>query len=325
MKETKYISKEYTNCMRGILAILVVLHHLYQYSGFVSNRYIGLILQTTGFLCVAMFFFYSGYGLLLSSRSEKYIDTFLRKRFIPLYSFYVVLIILYTLWTLLLEKHVSLSAVLQSFFIGDTVVTNGWYLQTTFLAYLLFYFCFRIFKKTITQISSFAIAILIYIIFCIYFRLGIHWYQTIPCMILGMIYCYKKNNIDAFLKKFSWLILGSQFILFSVCFLLSKSSGFDLIFSILYSILFVCFCITLSYILCDTPLISNKFFDLCGKYSLAIYVSHGFFLRLIKLGYIENKLLYIFVVIIGTVLTSIIIKKIHTSIIICFQKINKSV
>ena len=140
------MSKEYTKCMRGILTILVVLHHLYQYSGLVSNRYIGLILQTTGFLCVAMFFFYSGYGLLLSSRSEKYIDTFLRKRFIPLYSFYVVLIILYTLWTLLLEKYVSLSAVLQSFFIGGTIVTNGWYLQATFFAYLLFYFCFKYFK-----------------------------------------------------------------------------------------------------------------------------------------------------------------------------------
>ena len=325
MKETKYMSKEYTKCMRGILAILVVFHHLYQYSGLVSNRYIGLILQTTGSLCVAMFFFYSGYGLLLSSRSEKYIDTFLRKRFIPLYSFYVVLIILYTLWTLLLEKHVSLLAVLQSFFIGGTVVTNGWYLQATFFAYLMFYFCFKFFKKPIAQISSFGIVLFIYIILCICFGLDITWYQTIPCMVFGMIYCLQKNNIDVFFKKFSWLILGSSFILFSICFLLSKYSGVDVIFDILYSILFVCVGITLSYILCDTPLILNKFFDWAGKYSLEIYVSHGFFLRLIRLGYIENKLLYIVVVIVGTVLTSIIMGKLRTFIIMCFQKINKSI
>lgn len=324
MKENNYMSKEYTNCLRGIFAILVVFHHLHQYTELLSGEYIGTILQTLGFLCVAMFFFFSGYGLMFSSDKENYINSFLKKRFVPLYLFYVILIILYGLWTLLLEKQLSFQRVVRSFLFGGTIVTNGWYMQATFIAYLLFYFCFKIFKKKQIKIASFGIAIIVYSVFCILFNLNIFWYQTIPCMLLGMVFCYKKNTIDVLLKRHSWLILILNAILFSGCFLLSILSNIDVIFNVLYTLFFVCFAITLSYILYNTPIIKNKFFELCGRYSLEIYVSHGFFLRLIKLKYIENKFLYIAVVIVGTVLVSIVMKIIYKQTTLVCQKINKT-
>lgn len=320
MKEQKYMSKEYTNCLRGIFAILVVVHHLYQYSGLFRGTYIGVILQLFGFLSVAMFFFLSGFGLMFSANKKNYIHQFFRKRFLPLYCFYVFLIILYSLWTLFLEKEISLYSIIQSFFFGDTIVTNGWYMQATFIMYLLYLLVFKIFKLAKTQILFFSIGILAYCVVCRLLDLGINWYQTIPCMVLGMIYCNNKNHIDVVLQRYAWRIFGLFSILFAVSFLLSVVTKIMVLFDVLYSLFFVCAMISLAYIFCNTSLIENKFTKLCGEYSLEIYVTHGLFLRLIKLKYIENIPLYIITVIIGTILMSLIIKKIHTKIMSFFKQ-----
>lgn len=318
MKETKYMSKEYTNCLRGIFAILVVIHHLYQYSGLFRDSYIGTILQSFGVLSVAVFFFLSGYGLMFSSNKKNYINQFFCKRFLPLYCFYVFLIVLYSLWTLLLEKEIPLSGMIQSFLFGGTIVTNGWYLQATFVMYLLYLFVFKVFESPKIKILFFGVGIFIYCIVCALLNLGVNWYQTIPCVVLGMIYCYKKDCIDALLQKYAWKMLILFSVLFAIGFIFSAVNNITVLFDVLYSLFFVCAAVSLAYILCDTPLIENRFTKLCGKYSLEIYVTHGLFLRLIKLKYIENIPLYIITVIIGTIVMSFVIKKIHTKIVSFF-------
>lgn len=319
LKETKYMSIEYTNCMRGIFAILVVIHHLYQYSGLLRGTYISVILQLFGVLSVAMFFFFSGYGLMFSSDKKNYVEHFFSKRFIPLYCFYVFLIILYTLWAIVLENRFSLKLFLKSFLFGGTEVTNGWYLQTTFIAYLIYILVFKAFKSSKRRLVFFGVGILAYCVVCWSYNLGIIWYQTIPCMVFGMVFFYKKKNIDQLLKKYSWITFIVCSIVFVACFVLSAISKVDVIFDVLYSLFFVCAMITLSYILCNTALIDNRFTSLCGKYSLEIYVTHGLFLRLIKLQYIKNIYVYILVVIIGTILSSIIVKQVYTKMTMSFQ------
>lgn len=315
------MSKEYTNCLRGIFAILVVIHHLYQYSGLLRGTYIGVILQLFGFVSVAMFFFFSGYGLMLSDSKKDYIKHFFSKRFLPLYCFYVFLIILYSIWTLLLEKSVSPTLILQSFLFGRTIVTNGWYLQTTFVAYLLYLLVFKYCKSPKMKTLFFGVGISIYCVICILFDLGINWYQTMPCMVLGMVYCLRKIYIDKLLKKYAWLVFILFSIAFAISYVLSAISGINVIFDVLYSLFFVCAVVALSYILCNTSLIENNFTKLCGKYSLFIYVSHGLFLKLIKLGYIKNAYVYIFVVLVATIISSIILKKVYAKIVLLIERI----
>ena len=318
------MSKEYTNCLRGIFALLVVIHHLYQYSGLLRGTYIGVIFQLLGFISVAMFFFFSGYGLMLSNSKKDYINHFFSKRFLPLYCFYVFLIILYSLWTLLFEKSVSPILVLQSFFFGRTIVTNGWYLQTTFVAYLLYLLVFKYCKSPKMKILFFSVGIFVYCVICILFGLGINWYQTIPCIVLGMVYFLKKIYIDKLLKKYAWLVFILFGIVFAISFVLSAISGIKVIFDVLYSLFFVCAMVALSYILCNTSLIENNFTKLCGKYSLFIYVSHGLFLRLIKLEHIKNVYVYIFIVLVGTIISSVILKIVYTKIVLLLQRIQLS-
>lgn len=320
MENTKYMSKEYTACLRGIFALCVVAHHLYQHSGLFRGSYIGAILQLLGYVSVAVFFFFSGYGLMFSSRKENYLKGFLRKRFIPLYCFYVFLIVLYSIWTFIIKKSVLPKAIVQSFFFGTTVVTNGWYFQATFVMYLLFFITFTIFKTKNKQILFFGVGILVYCIVCNLLNLGLTWYQTIPCTILGMLFCYKKSFIDTLFEKYVWLIFILSGVLFAGCYLLSSASNIKIIFGVLYSLFFVCATISFSYILCNTLLIKNKFTAFCGKYSLEIYASHGLFLPLFKLGYIKNVYVYILVVLLGTFIASFLIKKVYLLITSLFKK-----
>lgn len=313
------MSKEYTNCLRGIFAVLVVVHHLYQYSGLFAGTYIGAILQLLGFVSVAMFFFFSGYGLMFSSEKNDYIEKFFRKRFIPLYCFYVFLIALYSIWTILVDKSIALGLVARSFAFGGTIVTNGWYLQATFVAYLIYLFVFKTFKSAKRRVTFFGVGILLYLFACVLIGYGITWYQTIPCMVLGMVFCYAKNGIDKLLNKYAWLIFITSGMLFAGCYLLSKIIAVKIMFDVLYSLFFVIAMIALAYILGNTALINNKFWALFGKYSLEIYVSHGLFLRFISLGYIKNVYVYILVVIVGTILSSLLLKKVYQTIIKLFE------
>ncbi len=315
MKKDKYLSKEYTNCMRGICAIIVVIHHLYQYTGFFSETYIGMLLNLSGALAVSIFFFYSGYGLMLSSYKKNYIQNFIRSRFLPLYCFYVILIILYSFWTLWTEHTLPLREFAQSFFFGETIVSKGWYLQATFVLYLFYFFSFSTFKSAKMSITAVAVAIFCYCIFCRLIDLGVWWYQTIPCVILGMVYCYLKAQIDILLNRYAWRIFITSGVLFAIFYIISSLYFKEQLFKIICFLFFVCATISFSYILCDTPIINNSFFAMCGKYSLEIYVSHGFFLRLIRLNIIRNKFIYILTVIVGTVVMSVILKKIYTKII----------
>ncbi len=308
MRDSIYLSKEHTSCLRGFFALLVVAHHIYQNIGLTKTYLLGEILHLCGTLSVAVFLFFSGYGLMLSSSKNNYIKKFFRNRFLPLYCFYVVLIIVYTIWKLFLENSFSSSLVIHSFLFGATVVEFGWYLQTTFILYLIYLLVFRFIKSQKLRIVFIFISCFIYFVACYILRLGSWWYQTIFCFVFGMIYCYKKTLFDAILAKRSWLIFGlsgALFLAFAV---------FNRVFpavSVLYSFFFVCFTISISYVLCKTRVINNPVLSLLGKYSLEIYVAHGLFIKFYKLGIINNRFVYLVVVLVGTAIVSFILKCIY--------------
>lgn len=314
MKENKYLSKEYTNSLKGICAILVVIHHIYQYIGLSSNYLIIIVLQLIGFLSVAIFFFLSGYGLMYSSNKKDYIKNFFIKKILPFYLFCILLINLYCFVTLLLEKEYSPQKLIQSFFFGSTIITNGWYLQAILVIYILYFIIFKLIKSDKKRILAFGICIAIYCLICHFIGLGINWYQTIPCVVLGMIVCKNKDRLDKCLNKNSWLIFIFSTVLFILSYAISAVTNIAVFFNMLYSLFFVFAMVAFSYIICNTKLISNRLTSLCGDYSLEIYVSHGFFLKLYKLKYITNPVVFIFIVIIGTVVVSFILKKVYKKI-----------
>ena len=67
MSFERNLSKDKCNCLKGVFAMVVLLHHLKQHSGVFSDYAVpSIIFQAMGYLSVAVFFFISGYGLAIS-------------------------------------------------------------------------------------------------------------------------------------------------------------------------------------------------------------------------------------------------------------------
>ena len=222
------------------------------------------------------------------------------------------MIVLYTVWTLILELNVSPKLVLQSFVFGNTIVANAWYLQSTFVLYVFYWLVFTFSKSQKMRIFFLGIYIVAYGCFCYMIHLGMWWYQTIPSVLLGMVYCYKKDKFDLILAKHPYILCLFFSASFIATLLITKKNT---LFNMAYPLVFVCIIITISYILCNTPIINNAFLAWCGKYSLEIYVSHGLFLKFISLKIINNLFISIPVVFIGTVVTSLFLRKLYTLIV----------
>lgn len=81
----KYLSKEQTDCLKGLFAILVLVHHLYQHSGLISNLYLGVLFNSLGYFAVAIFLFLSGFDLEISYKKngQEYLRGFVRSKIIP--------------------------------------------------------------------------------------------------------------------------------------------------------------------------------------------------------------------------------------------------
>ena len=172
------------------------------------------------------------------------------------------------------------------------------------------------------QILLFSGCIFVYCAICHFFDMSMIWYQNVPCLVFGMIYYAGKEYIDRQLETRAWGILAICGILFAGCTALAYIGEIPVIFDVLYFVFFVCCIISLSYILANTRLIQNSFFALCGAYSLEIYVTHGLFLRLIKIKYIEQLPVYVYVllVIVGTILMSVLMKKVYRAIVLILKK-----
>lgn len=97
------LSSERSRCLKGIFAICVLIHHLYQHSGLFYNTAFGGVLQAFGYLSVACFFFLSGYGLYASYQIKGviYIDTFMKRKIVPYYKVLCMFVGIYFLFRIM--------------------------------------------------------------------------------------------------------------------------------------------------------------------------------------------------------------------------------
>lgn len=316
IRENKYLSPDNTTCLKGIFAVFVLIHHLYQYSGLFHNSPVGMIFQAFGYLSVGMFFFYTGYGMMFSKDKEGYVKTIGKKRILPLYIFYVFLILLYLLWQLVLQYQITPSLILQSFLFGKTIVPLGWYLQVTFVVYLILWAVFSLVKSEKKCLLVTGIALLTYCFICNCIGLPTTWYESIFCVLLGMTWAVYKDSIDRIIIKNKWMafiITGFIFVVFLAGTKVSPILQTEL--KIISAVAFAVF-VTVATIVLLRVFYNNPVTKILGKYSLEIYVCQGFFLLLRKEGriYIDNPYIFIGIVIVGTAILAVLIKPVYGKI-----------
>ncbi len=264
-------SKEKTNCLRGGLAIFILLRHLYLYTDVLKETPFKYVFYFLGFIPVACFFFLSGYGLNESAKKK---TTGMLTRVLDMYIKIVCVTFIYaTLWLAVDNELLTASNLIKSLSFGGTIVENGWYLQETLLLYIVFFLAYIFFRQNRIFRVLFIFAATILLIGSLYFlKYPIVWYESTICFPLGCLASLFKDKIVKLLQDKYWPIFGLGLILF-----VAACAGCFILSSKLNIVAAIC-CLPL--LMCALCLISgkSKTFNIFGKISFEIYVFQGLFL-----------------------------------------------
>lgn len=296
-EEMDFLSKTNIKYLKGMFAIFVLLHHCRAQMSILNETIVGMALTSMGYLSVGMFYFLSGYGLekqILVSK-EKYIEKFFSKKIVPFYFICVIMIFLYSGFKKMIGIGFSNQQFIKSFLFGDTVICNGWYLQSILIIYIFFYLIYKNFKKY--NVFLIFVFLVIYSLFSYFFIKKNIYFESVFCFELGIFWAINSEKIEEIftVEKYYYFSLIISFFLFSITLIFGNIYFFNetimLIFKMLSSILFVIFFL----ILIKKINISNKLTLYLGDIFLEIYIFQGFVLEMLhsKIVYIKNDFTYL--------------------------------
>jgi len=280
--------KRDTDQLKGLSIILIVVHHLFQYLsskyGIVPSLPFRFALQQIGWIGSSAFFLLSGFGMECSINNNspiciKYIVQHLTRLIYP-FLFVSILDIV--------TNGFSGVITFKNLFTFSTTYNQYWFLKEIILLYLIILFSRLFFKdkKTIPVILSVLLALSL-----MAFNLPKFWWNSIMCFPVGIILAEYGKTLQQVFSSNKWAITMSTLAIAFIIFILSmKITYFELISSILISLSLVMIMAMLK--------INLKSLQLCSKNSLLIYLFHIYMLSFFS---INKPLLYIFIVIFGTI------------------------
>lgn len=283
-----YFTKSETTVLKGVVAIVILVHHLYQET-LIGEEYavVDYVFRSLGYIGVACFFFFSGYGLTISNiRSQgEYFNTFIKSRLLPLYMVNVFLIWFYSGTSLLFTASIDFGKVAQSFLFGNSIVPAGWYLQELLLFYLIYWMSWKISPNKFALIVMVIISIFPFILL---FLLDPHWYISSMAFCAGIIYVKNKSIIDN--KLANKVFFCYLFVFLSLTTLSAYVSIYILNLRFLISMPLKLYVIA-PFIPLALIVFSSRFeyrsrvFAFLGRYALELYVLQGFVFLLLRNNY----------------------------------------
>ena len=191
MKGTFSISMQNAGCIKGLLCVGILLHHLAQRTQLAFLQ----PLCAMGALFVAGFFFLSGYGVKtkLNQKGPAYWKGFMRRHILKIALPYAAITLLYALCYLPIGKGASLASILHSLVSGDPFVPFSWYALCIPLLYTAFAASFRPAASPKAGILRFTLLLLGYILICLTLGYGEWWYLSCPAFLLGILYADGKG------------------------------------------------------------------------------------------------------------------------------------
>lgn len=326
-----YWSRKQFKMLQAMACIGVVLHHITQMitSYGEINKGPVTIFSSMGILFTALFFFFSGYGLIYSYiNKEGYLKTFLIHRMslilIPFFVANAVYVLVRIFYTKIPMTHSDIVKCL----LGRILINgNGWYIVEIGILYLAFYFIFRLVKNRDFAIFLLCIVTVIIIRYAYkaghddYFSVGNHWfrgewwYNSSVTFIMGILVARFKDGIVSFAKKYYAFLLPA----FSVMFLLgfyyeekilseygyyrsnmsiSKISNQFVSFTA-QSILCLIF-VSLILLINLKISIGNRALDFIAGISMEIFLIHGLFIRnIFNYSRVNDAMIYAIVLVCG--------------------------
>ena len=215
---TDYLSFDTTNAIKGIFIALVFINHAIPYvlnSGYVFDDSFAskLFLVTNSFIgqwIVAMFLFYSGYGVMesIQKKGHDYISSLPRKRILTTLVNFDIAVALFAIVSLFTPNKYTIKDYLLSLTGWESIGNSNWYIFVIMLCYLLTYLSFRNYKgKNIYLYAGALGCLILFSVPLLSFFKPSWWYDTMLCFAAGGFYSVLRKHIEPFLKRYYWPIL----------------------------------------------------------------------------------------------------------------------
>lgn len=281
-EQCNYLSIRNTCQIKGLFALLILLHHLCQlmYNDF------GLL--NMGPLGVSVFFFFSGYGLLYKIMNDStYMDSFISKRVVKLFIPFICIYFLEIFINYLEGTTYSFIDILKSFVNGCPIAMWLWYVIFLLFFYLFFWTIFKVVgRKPLKIIGCSMIFLTLWCVFCFWRRFSPSWTLSCYAIVLGMFWMLYKEKISRFISQYYYLMLLLPFALCIVfhyiyTVVLYPSGWF---FGMLASLLFVISIIVFNFKFQNR----NIILSFLGKISFELYILHP-----VVVNFLRGKIIYI--------------------------------
>lgn len=195
-----YMSKDGTAAIKGLFTLLIIVSH---FSGYITptnalDQMYVVFQRLLGQLVVALFLFYSGYGILesIKKKGEGYVAKMPVHRVLKLLCHFALAVLLFLVVQTLLGVKFPAKTVLLSLVGWESIGNSNWYVFVIMCAYIISWLGFSLCKSKklpaliLVTLLSFG---LIYLLKTYRF---VHWYDTFLCYPAGMWYSYFKEKID---------------------------------------------------------------------------------------------------------------------------------
>lgn len=276
--EINLIERKTSGYLKGIAAIFIMLGHFLNVPWYFQIFF-------SGNLWVALFFFYSGYGLNYSYNNKiDYLKDFIPKKLLGVYCPFFIAETAYTVADCLINhKFHAVDFILGCF---GAVLNNTtlWYVVEIIAIYALFYVQKKIFnnkKSVVLWIAAF----LAFLMIGVLKDIGPWWYVSTFPFFMGYYFDDLKKLFDYILKKkiMSALVVIAFFVLYAACnfFSITQTSLFGVkhtYFIVLIELIIAPFFIVFMMIVTQlVPLNKeSKLLSALGSISYEIYLWHMF-------------------------------------------------
>ena len=274
-----YLSFNSTNAIKGIFILLVMVKHVTPYiysSNYLFNQWGDTLFlkadSLIGQWIVALFLFFSGYGIMesIKDKGRIYISSIPRKRLLNVLINFDIAVLFYILLFFFINntEEISWDIYLLSFIGWESVGNSNWYIFIILLVYTITYIVFKLdffYQKKKTG-TLFCNVILFTIMIILSHYKESWWYNTILCYGVGLIFSVYKLQVEKIIKSYYYPIL----LFFSILLILAWRYPFDFhglrhnLFSIIVSIITI--------ILTMKVNINNKVLIWLGKHLFPLYI-----------------------------------------------------
>lgn len=271
-----FLGKEQCNAIKGIFILFVFAAHILgavEECGFGTACFMDKlafeIRGKVGQLIVALFLFYSGYGVMMSFRrkGESYLKSYPKSRLLSTLVNFDIAVCCYVLLAWIMGRPAGFSKIALSMIGWDSVGNSNWYIFVILSCYLVFYLVFKVVRDRYFLGSILVGALVLIGMLILHDVKDAHWYNTMLVFPAGVFYaCYAEV-----LNKWIQMYYGWVLALLTMAFLVLHFGGFrdfhGLTFnakSILFSLLVI--------VLTMKVRIGNKWLNWCGLSLFPLYI-----------------------------------------------------